>query len=65
MSKKQKPKPWLHCPDCGSDDLDVHELQRDDRSMVEGVRCGHCGKSWTEHYKLTLEEISEDDPGED
>ena len=60
--KKEKPVPRMHCPKCGSDDLDVHELQRDDRNMIEGVRCGHCGHSWTEHYKLILEEIVE---GED
>lgn len=59
--KKEKPVPRMHCPKCGSDDLDVHTIDRDDRSMSEEIDCNTCGKSWTEHYKLVLEEIVEDE----
>lgn len=58
---RKKLIPRMKCPKCHSDDLDVRELQRDDRCMIEGVRCGHCGKSWTEHYKLVLEAIEDDE----
>ena len=59
--KKERPVPRMRCPKCGSDDLDVHTINRDDRSMSEAVDCCTCGKSWTEHYKLVLEEIVEDE----
>ena len=63
MPKKKEPLiPRMRCPKCGSDDLDVSTLNRDNYSMSEEIECNHCGKSWTEHYKLVLEEIVE---GED
>ena len=58
--KKEKLTPRMHCPDCGSDDLDTSEVHRDDRSMTEEVVCCHCGKAWLERYTLILEEIEDE-----
>ena len=58
--KKEKPTPRMHCPDCGSDDRDVSEVNRDHNSMTEEVVCMHCGKAWLEHYTLILEEIEDE-----
>ena len=59
--KKEKPVPRMRCPKCGSDDLDVHTIDRTDRSMSEEIDCCTCGKSWTEYYTLVLDEIVEGD----
>ena len=49
------------CPKCHHEDFDVHEIHRDEESMIEEVDCLHCGHTWTEHYLLKLEEINDDE----
>ena len=66
MSKKTEPlKPRHTCPKCGSDELTTSVWYRGDTGMTEMVFCTKCGYGWREVYTLILEEIVEEDDGEE
>jgi len=51
----------IRCPWCQSDDLDAAgELDQDAIDCYQNVRCGNCGKEWSDHYKLVdISEVEE------
>ncbi|MDE3021371.1 MAG: hypothetical protein KGI54_05880 [Pseudomonadota bacterium] len=43
----------LHCPNCGSGELDVGNFEFDGSRCYQNVSCEVCGSEWVDHYTLT------------
>ena len=42
----------VHCPYCGSTDLDCSLMNQDGPIAFQEISCNGCDKQWTDIYKL-------------
>jgi ssDNA-binding Zn-finger/Zn-ribbon topoisomerase 1 len=42
----------VHCPFCGSHNIDARKMDFLDEMIYQKVECIDCQNEWTDHYKL-------------
>ena len=42
----------VHCPYCGSEDIEGGSVQTDNRVVWQPVRCLTCGRKWNDLYTI-------------
>jgi formate dehydrogenase maturation protein FdhE len=58
--KKYVKNGGVHCPHCGSDNLDEFGQDFDETGIYKYIRCLVCDERWTDIYKL-VDMIPEED----
>jgi len=53
MERAYKRDNGLHCPYCGSDDIEGGHAEYDDNYSWRPVKCNKCGEEWDDIYTLS------------